>query len=68
MKEMQETRVRSLGQKRFPGGGNGDPLQYSCLENPMNTGVQWAIVHGCKESDMTEELNNNNRWGSMILL
>ena len=31
---------------RFPGGGHGNPLQDSCLENPMDRGVQWAAVHG----------------------
>ena len=36
---MQETRVRSLGQEDSPGEGNGDPLQYSCLENPMDGGT-----------------------------
>ena len=30
---------------RFPGGGNGNSLQYSCLENPMDRGAWWAIVH-----------------------
>ena len=34
---------------RSPGGGHGNPLQYSCLENPMDRGA-WA----CKESDLTE--------------
>ena len=29
-----------------PGGGNGDPLQYSCLGNPMDTGAWWATVYG----------------------
>ena len=29
-----------------PGGGNGNPFQYSCLENPMDRGVWWATVHG----------------------
>ena len=33
------------GSGRFPGGGHGNPLQYSCLENPMDTGAWWAIVH-----------------------
>ena len=38
-----------------PGEGNGNPLQYSCLENPMDRGVWWATVHGItKELDMTE--------------
>ena len=31
---------------RSPGGGNGYPLQYSCLENPMDRGAWWATVHG----------------------
>ena len=31
---------------RSPGGGNGNPLQYSCLENPMDRGAWWATVHG----------------------
>ena len=37
-----------------PGEGNGNPLQYSCLENPMNRGVWWATVHGVAESNTTE--------------
>ena len=35
------------------GEGNGNPLQYSCLENPMDGGAWWAIVHGVTESDVT---------------
>ena len=31
---------------RSPGGGHGNPLQYSCLENPMDRGAWWATVHG----------------------
>ena len=43
------------GSIRSPGGGNGNPLQYSCLENPMDSGAWLATVHGVtKESDMTE--------------
>ena len=42
---MQETEVRSLGWEDSPGEGNGNPLQYSCLENPMDGGAQQAIVH-----------------------
>ena len=41
-----ETRVRSLGQGRSPGEGNGNPRQYSCLENPMDRGAWRARVHG----------------------
>ena len=33
------------GSGRFPGGGHDNPLQYSCLENPMDRGVWWATVH-----------------------
>ena len=43
---MQETRVQSLGQEGSPGEGNGNPLQYSCLESPVDTGAWWATVHG----------------------
>ena len=48
--------VRGLGSisgsERSSGGGNGDPLQYSCLENPMYRGAWWAAVHGVSgESD-----------------
>ena len=34
------------GSGRFPGGGHGNPLQHSCLENPIDRGAWWAIVHG----------------------
>ena len=34
------------GLRRSPGGGHGNPLQYSCLENPMDRGAWQAIVHG----------------------
>ena len=42
------------GSGRFPGGGNGNLLQYSCLENPMDRGAWWATVHGVAELDMIE--------------
>ena len=35
---------------RSAGEGNGNPLQYSCLENPMDGGAWWAIVHGVAKS------------------
>ena len=40
------------GSKRFPGGGNGNPLQYICLENPMNRGAWQAPVHGIANSQI----------------
>ena len=47
-----------------PGEGNGDLLQYSCLENPMNRGAWWTSPWGLKESDTTELLTpDNNRLG-----
>ena len=42
------------GSGRSPGEGNGNPLQYSCLENPMDRGSLWATVHGVTKLDMTE--------------
>ena len=41
------------GLGRSPGGGNDNPFQYSCLENPMDRGALQATVHGVAESDMT---------------
>ena len=38
------------GLGRSPGEGNGNPLQYSCLENPMDGGAWWATVHGVPKS------------------
>ena len=35
---------------RYPGGGQGKPLQYSCLENPMDRGAWWATVHRVAKS------------------
>ena len=42
----RETWVQSLGREDPPGEGNGNPLQYSRLENPMDGGAWWATVHG----------------------
>ena len=42
--------VPLMGSGRPPGGGNGNPLQYSCLENPMDRGAWWAVVHSVAKS------------------
>ena len=43
------------GSGRFPGGGKGNPLHYSCLENPMDRGAWWATVHRVtKESRLSD--------------
>ena len=47
--------IAGLG--RFPGEGNGNPLLYSCLENPTDTGGWRAAVHGVAESDITKHLS-----------
>ena len=47
---MRKNQVQSLGQEHPPGEGNGNPLQYSCLENPMDGGAWWATVHGVAKS------------------
>ena len=38
------------GLERFPGRGHRNPLQYSCLENPMDRGAWWATMHGSKRA------------------
>ena len=44
---------------RSPGGGNGNPLQYSCLKSPIDRGAWQATVHG-----ITKELNRTEHTGS----
>ena len=47
---------------RSPREENGYPHQYSCMENSMDRGAWWAMVHGvAKELDMTSGVNNNNQ-------
>ena len=38
------------GSRRSPGEGNGNPIQYSCLGNPMDRRTWWAVVHGVTKS------------------
>ena len=47
---VQETQTSIPRSGRFFGEGNGNPLQDSCLENPMDTGAWWATVHGAAKS------------------
>ena len=61
------------GLERSPGGGHGDPLQYSCLENPMDRGAwQGTVQEGRKESETTERLNtaqpNLEEWCSDVVV
>ena len=51
------------GSKRSPVGGNGNPLQYSCLEKPMNRGAWWATVHEvAKSQTQLSTMNPMDTW------
>ncbi len=52
------------GLGRSPGEGNGNPLQYSCLENPMDGGAWWATVHGVAKSRtrLSDFTNDRDKW------
>ena len=51
------------GWGRSPGDGNGNPLQHSCLGNPMDRDAWWTTVYGvAKEQVMTERLNYNRNY------
>ena len=54
---------------RSPGEGNGYPLQYSCLGNPIDRGAWWATVHGvAKESDMSQQLKHKKTFNEPVAL
>ena len=46
---------------RFPGEGNGNPLQYSCLENSIDRGAWWAIVHRVAKSQTPLSMHSEQR-------
>ena len=56
-----------LGSGRSLGGGHGDPLQHSCLENPMDRGAWWATVHGSQRVryDLSDWTATNDWEGGM---
>ena len=55
------------GSGRSPGEGNGYPLQYSCLENSIDRGAWWTIVHRISKLDMTERLTHTHTYMFSIL-
>ena len=52
------------GLGRFPGEGNGYPLQYSCLETSMDRGAWWAIAHRVAKSQMLLNNKRNTNWNA----
>ena len=52
---MINTAVSVPGLVRFPREGNGNSLQYSCLENPMDRGAWWATIHGLAKSQTQQK-------------
>ena len=50
------------GSGRFPVGGHGNPLQYSCLENPLDRGAWWATVHRVAKSQTRLKQHSMHTW------
>ena len=61
MQETQETQVQSLGGEDPLEEENGNPLNYSCLENPTDRGAWQTTDHGVKELNTTEQLNTTTQ-------
>ena len=56
------------GLGRSPGGGNGSPLQYSCLENPVDRGVWWVTVRGVESMPAALKARSFNHWTAREVL
>ena len=59
------------GSGRSPGEGNGNPLRYSCLENPMDWGAWWTTVHRVAKSQTLQSTGSpgvGHNWGTSLLL
>ena len=60
---MQETEEKQI---RAPEKGHGNPLRYSCLENPMDRGAWRVMVQRCKESDTAEATEHIHRGKALL--
>ena len=63
---MQETQCSISGSGRSPGEGNGNPLQYSCLENPTDRGAWWATVYGAAKSQTWLSMHRRDSRGGAL--
>ena len=61
LQETQETWVQPLSWEDPLGGGNDNPLQYTCLENPMDRGAWRATVFGVTKSQLGDQLKTNHK-------
>ena len=64
---MQEMADSIPGWVRCPGEGHGNPLQYSCLQNPMDRGAWWAAVHGVAERQTGLSVSMSDKWPVSML-
>ena len=63
------TRLKRLSMHACIGEGNGDPLQYSCLENPRDRGAWWAAVYGVTQSwTRLKRLSSSSSMSSTVIL